>query len=37
MADEEIQRFTTGQVIQHALWALAFTTLLVTGLALKFP
>jgi formate dehydrogenase gamma subunit len=37
MADDEIQRFTTGQVIQHALWALAFTTLLVTGLALKFP
>ncbi len=37
MADDEIQRFTTWQVIQHALWALAFTTLLVTGLALKYP
>lgn len=37
MADNEIQRFTSWQVIQHALWALAFTTLLVTGLALKFP
>jgi formate dehydrogenase gamma subunit len=37
MADEEIKRFTTGQVIQHALWALTFITLLVTGLALKFP
>jgi formate dehydrogenase gamma subunit len=37
MADDDIQRFTGWQVIQHALWALAFTTLLVTGLALKFP
>jgi formate dehydrogenase gamma subunit len=37
MADEEIQRFTQWQVIQHAIWALAFTTLLVTGLALKYP
>jgi formate dehydrogenase gamma subunit len=37
MADDEIQRFTSWQVIQHALWALAFTTLLVTGLALKYP
>ena len=37
MAEEEIQRFTSWQVIQHALWALAFTTLLVTGLALKYP
>lgn len=37
MAEEEIQRFTSWQVIQHALWALAFTTLLITGLALKFP
>jgi len=37
MAEEEIQRFTTWQIIQHALWALAFTTLLITGLALKFP
>jgi formate dehydrogenase gamma subunit len=37
MADDDIQRFTTWQIIQHALWALAFTTLLVTGLALKFP
>ncbi|MFQ5800342.1 MAG: cytochrome b/b6 domain-containing protein [Candidatus Hydrothermarchaeales archaeon] len=37
MAEEDIQRFTTWQIIQHALWALAFTTLLVTGLALKFP
>lgn len=37
MAEDEIQRFTQWQVIQHAAWALAFTTLLVTGLALKFP
>jgi len=40
MAEEthsEIQRFTSWQVIQHLLWAAAFTTLLVTGLALKFP
>ncbi len=37
MADEDIERFTTWQIIQHALWALAFTTLLITGLALKFP
>ncbi len=37
MAEEEIQRFTQWQVIQHAAWALVFTTLLVTGLALKFP
>jgi formate dehydrogenase gamma subunit len=37
MAEEEIQRFTSWQVIQHLLWAVAFTTLLITGLALKFP
>ncbi|MFQ5975773.1 MAG: formate dehydrogenase subunit gamma [Candidatus Hydrothermarchaeales archaeon] len=37
MAEEEIQRFTTWQIIQHVLWAIAFTTLLITGLALKFP
>ena len=37
MADDEIQRFTGWQVIQHALWGLAFTLLLITGLALKFP
>lgn len=35
--EEEIQRFTTSQVIQHAVWAIVFLTLLITGLALKFP
>jgi formate dehydrogenase gamma subunit len=37
MAEEEIQRFTGWQIIQHLLWAVAFITLLLTGLALKFP
>lgn len=37
MAEEEIQRFTTWQVIQHLSWTIAFSVLLITGLALKFP
>ncbi len=37
MSGEDIERFTTWQIIQHALWAFAFLTLLITGLALKFP
>jgi formate dehydrogenase gamma subunit len=34
---EEYTRFTVSQRIQHFVWFIAFTTLAVTGLALKYP